>query len=159
MKIEDFEKLYNELLVKYNLTDYRLEYYNRKRSLGSCNNFRKLFKFSKCFIEHSEEEIIKQVILHEFAHALVGMNNGHNQIWKLKCIALGCRPKAINKIAKMPNGRFIFKCPKCKKEFYYHRISKLLKEGRTSCGICSNGRFNREYILQRKLEGETNGEM
>ena len=33
---------------------------------------------------------IKNTILHEIAHALVGPKHGHNEIWKQKALEIGC---------------------------------------------------------------------
>ena len=40
-------------------------------------------------------EQVKETVLHELAHAIAGVRNQHNYIWKHACIKLGCDPSRL----------------------------------------------------------------
>jgi predicted SprT family Zn-dependent metalloprotease len=44
---------------------------------------------SKRLTEVSEEAKVRDTILHEIAHALVGLEHQHDSIWKAKCLEIG----------------------------------------------------------------------
>ena len=43
--------------------------------------------------EHDPDEV-RDTILHEIAHALVGPGHGHDAVWKAKCVEVGAKPEA-----------------------------------------------------------------
>ena len=48
---------------------------------------------------------VRDTILHEIAHALVGPGHGHDAVWKRKCREVGARPERCGQ-ADMPEGRW-----------------------------------------------------
>jgi hypothetical protein len=52
---------------------------------------------------------VKNSILHELAHVLVGKGHGHDEIWFRKALDLGCKPQAKIKLKKnIKNKQFNF---------------------------------------------------
>lgn len=49
----------------------------------------KIIRLSKHFARHNNEPVVRETILHEIAHALVGPEHGHGPAWKAKCRELG----------------------------------------------------------------------
>ena len=87
---------------------------------------------SKGFVLNNEENEIKNIILHEIAHALVGIGEGHSRKWKNTAIDIGCNGKRTNDTAVMPKGKFIYKCKNCGHKIYTHRRLRLVY----SCLMC-----------------------
>lgn len=89
---------------------------------------------------------LRNTVKHEMIHFYLGITRkptGHNRYFKELMEKLGCT------LHSKPNKRpykYIFECPHCRKEY---KARKLLGK-RYSCGKCSDGRFNRKYILQFK---------
>lgn len=48
---------------------------------------------SKFITEKATEESVKDTILHEIAHVLVGLEHGHDNVWKKKAQAIGSTAK------------------------------------------------------------------
>lgn len=51
---------------------------------------------SKIIFLDPEVQAWKQVLLHEIAHALLGPDHGHDQVWKDKALQIGCRPDYVS---------------------------------------------------------------
>ncbi|MEM9751768.1 MAG: SprT-like domain-containing protein [Planctomycetota bacterium] len=62
----------------------------RKRRLsdGAVETTRTL-RLSRHFVEHNDEPAVRETILHEIAHALVGPELGHGPAWRAQCVELG----------------------------------------------------------------------
>jgi len=90
----------------------------------------------------NNEKEVKNVILHEIAHALTPKQH-HNKIWKLKAISIGCDGKRCynTKIINSVKGKYIYQCPMCKRKFNRHRKIKQIR----SCGLCCNKYNNGNY--------------
>jgi len=80
---------------------------------------------SRYLISLNGEEEVRETILHEIAHALVGYSHGHDRVWKLKAMEIGCTPHRLDFKAKMPEGKIAAVCPRCKKVVgHRHRRSQ-----------------------------------
>lgn len=74
------------------------------------------------YCERNSEEDVKDTILHEIAHALVGPGHGHDDAWKAKCNEVGARPeRCYSEAVDMPNGRWRSVCPNCRRARHRHR--------------------------------------
>lgn len=79
------------------------------------------------YVESNQESEIRDTILHEIAHALVGPGHGHGAVWKAKCIEIGARPeRCYGAHIKMPKGVWKASCPSCGREFSRHRRPRKL---------------------------------
>ena len=58
------------------------------RRLGICKYHTKMITLSKEFVEKAQEDMVKDTILHEIAHALT-KGHHHDQVWKAKCVEIG----------------------------------------------------------------------
>ena len=79
------------LLTKHHLTPlWRPLLDNAKTRAGLTNHTRHTISLSRNFITACSESDLRDVCLHEIAHALVGPNHGHGATWKAKALAIGC---------------------------------------------------------------------
>lgn len=130
------------------LKGWVFEFDRGKVRLGLCKYTTKKISFSINYLPLIDEEEFTNVILHEIAHALVGGGNGHNSIWRNKAIEIGCNGKRLYEGCKRIDGKYVAVCPSCERKHYRHRISR---QGiMTSCGYCSDGKFNPKYTLKYK---------
>jgi SprT-like protein len=89
---------------------------------------------------------LTNTVKHEMIHLYMkeaGKPAGHNRSFKEVMARIGCT------LHSRPNKRpykYVFECPRCGKEY---KTRKWIG-ARYSCGPCSVGRFNREYILKLK---------
>lgn len=58
--------------------------------VGRCFHDLKKIDMSRPFAFLNTWELIRDVMLHEIAHALVGAGHGHDKFWEAKARELGC---------------------------------------------------------------------
>ncbi|MCB9202344.1 MAG: SprT-like domain-containing protein [Flavobacteriales bacterium] len=144
MLLEQAKELALELMKQHGLNHWHFKFDYAKRRFGCCNESTKTISLSKHLTSINEVSVVKNVILHEIAHALVGAKHRHNSIWKQKAREINCEytscyvPKDINSV----EGNIVAECPKCG---FIHRKYRMPKRI-TSCGKCSN-KFDKERIL------------
>jgi Zn finger protein HypA/HybF involved in hydrogenase expression len=93
---------------------------------------------------NSEQEV-KNTLLHEIAHALVGPHHGHDRVWRAKALELGCNgSRCCEASVVIPSTKWEAECPGCRRVVRRHRRRVA------SCGQCSGGSFNPRYQLDWK---------
>jgi predicted SprT family Zn-dependent metalloprotease len=105
----------------HGLRDWSFAYNRRKRSLGVCQYRRRRIELSIHLIERNSAAEVRDTILHEIAHALVGPGHGHDAVWKEMCRRIGARPERVAHDADMPPGRWRADCGTCGKVYHRHR--------------------------------------
>ena len=105
-------KLARLLMRMHGLVGWRFEIVEHAESAyGLCDiPARKILLLEK-FVIHSLTPQFVEVMLHEIAHALVGIEHDHDSTWKQKCKELGIRPLARTDCC-IPERYQAF-CPKC----------------------------------------------
>lgn len=101
---------------------------------------------SKNFInsEKTTKEEIVNTILHEIAHALVGAEHKHNDIWLRKALEIGCDGKV--KAKDFNEYKYVFRCKKgC--EIRRMRMTKKLKK-QIDESVCENHGLEMKLIKQ-----------
>lgn len=142
MDIDHAREIAQRLLIEHGLIDWQIKLNTNKRRLGICKEYIKQIELSRLYVERNEIEHVRDTILHEIAHGLVGARHGHDSVWKEMCVRLGCTPRACEDEADMPDGDWHAKCPSCRKVFTMHRKPKSVR-GRycVACGP-DHGRLN-----------------
>ena len=88
---------------------------------------------SAYFVARNSVEEIRDTLLHEIAHALVGPGHGHDAVWEARCLEVGAIPRRCGQ-ADMPSGAWQATCPGCAKRFHRHRRPKRGKYYCVPCG-------------------------
>lgn len=86
-KINAINLLVEELFLKYELEHYKFKYGYGWKYKGMCTNT--TITLALNFALKGSMEEIKNTLLHEIAHALVGSNVGHRLEWQDKAKELG----------------------------------------------------------------------
>lgn len=150
---------------------WRFKFDKSTRRFGYCRDD-KVISLSAALVQLNPAAEVEQIILHEIAHAVVGNQHHHNDVWRRKAIELGhsgnrCYSSAVVKPerkeprwvqqmrAKRTPGYVAPKqraavwsrvCPACGK-----RTPAKVRRANSrimSCGRCSPGRFNPAFILK-----------
>ncbi len=109
------------LMTTHGLSDWLFRLNKSKRCLGVCKAGERTIELSTAYVFQNTEEHVRDTILHEIAHALVGIQHGHDTAWKEMCLLLGCHPKACDNTAVLPEGAWQARCPSCLTSFTRHR--------------------------------------
>ncbi len=146
-KLEVARDLAVQLMTEQGLDGWIFRFNRRKRQMGVCfypNRGRPgRIEMSTYFVASNSDEEIRDTILHEIAHALVGPHHGHDAVWKAKCIELGAAPKRCGH-AYMPVGRWRALCPSCQRSFDRHRRPRRMKG--VYCRACGPERGSITWI-------------
>ncbi len=101
-----------------------------KRRAGCCRYRSKEIGLTLVYVKLNPEREVRDTILHEIAHALVGPGHSHGPVWKAMCIRVGARPiRCYSTEVVMPKGKYRATCGGCEKPFYKHTQPRL-KPGR-----------------------------
>lgn len=106
MNLHDAENLARQLMLEHGLADWDFGFDRARRRAGYCRRYknglvvergsvmRTAFKgkisVSARFVAANDEVALKETVLHEIAHALVGNEHHHDDIWREKAISIGC---------------------------------------------------------------------
>jgi predicted SprT family Zn-dependent metalloprotease len=133
MQFRQVRDLAVELLTVHGLRDWSFAFNWRKRSMGLCVFPHRRIELSVYFVERNDHAEILDTILHEIAHALVGSEHGHDEVWKRKCLEIGARPERCSD-AEMPEGKWRASCQGCGNVFQRHRRPKRTRGW--FCQVC-----------------------
>mgnify|MGYP003331690830 FL=1 len=147
MEILKAKELAIELMNKHKLIEYGwyFEFDKAKRRFGCCDYIKQRISLSEGLTKIREEHNVRNTILHEIAHALVGFKNGHNHIWRAKAIEIGCDGKRCGNDAKL-EGKWKGVCPNGHVHFRYRKVKR-----KQSCGICLPNRYEEKYLINYQL--------
>lgn len=114
-----------------------------KRRAGACNYTKQRISVSRYFVKQASREELRQVLLHEIAHALVGPNAGHGPAWKRAAASIGYqggRTFERQFAEHLAPWRGI-----CPQGHLFHRFRAPSRT--SSCSLCSP-RFDRKYVIE-----------
>lgn len=127
-------------LAQFGLTDWDFAWDRAKRRAGQTNFTHRRISLSHHIATESTPGQVRDTLLHEIAHALVGPGHGHDATWKEMASKLGATPRARGNFPVAP-GRWVATCSAG------HQHSRHRKPTRDmSCGLCS-----RRYSEQHRL--------
>ena len=143
MVLQEAKTLANQLMCDHGLYDWNFSWHNAKTIIGTCYHKRKEIKLSKLFTKQLEESKVRNTILHEIAHALVGGGHGHNYVWKNKAREIGCNANRYSSYNIEIQAKYKATCKSCGMVHTTHRRTK-----RNHWCKCNNRSFNPEMILE-----------
>ena len=139
-----------KLMKDNTLDEWKFEFDYAVNRFGCCKISKKLITLSKALVELNDESQVRDTILHEIAHALVGKGHGHDFAWKAKAQQIGCAPsRCYTSDVIQPKAKYQTECPNC------HRMHTANRKRRKiACGRCckefNKGRWSKKYILKYK---------
>lgn len=131
MELYQAEQMAKALMTEHGLTDWTFRFDRAKRRFGICNYTHQTIGLSAPATRINGEDVVRDTILHEIAHAIAGKSAGHGYRWQAVCRQIGAEPTRCvdTDTANVPPAKYVGTCPKCAKEFMRHRLSESLKKG------------------------------
>lgn len=134
MDLRDAYALAEDLLEHHGLTDWTVVYDGAKKRAGICRFGPKVLGLSAPLTAlHSEPEV-RDTILHEVAHALVGPEHGHDAVWRETAMAIGCSgERCVSPDSPGVEPPWLGVCPGGHTSGRHRRPERV-----TTCGECSS---------------------
>ncbi len=124
-QLDEIARMADELLARHHLRHWRFIFDDARTRGGMCSSRDQIISVSKQFCLSGAAAQIKDTLLHEIAHALVGPNHGHDEVWRAKALEIGCTAeRTLN--AKITQPRFIMSCHVCGWHQTRHKRQRLV---------------------------------
>lgn len=122
------EEKAHTFLKQYNLFGWTFKLDRSVRRFGVCKHYKREITMSRELVERNSEQECVDTLLHEIAHALVGLDHGHDYVWKSKAVEIGCSGNRLydsSVVAGVPR-KYEAYCSSCNKVCgHYHRRKNL----------------------------------
>lgn len=148
LTLAQVREMAEELMFRWELDGWSFGFNDRKRSLGVCYLAKKRIEVSLKLVNSGIIAEIRETILHEIAHALVGPGHKHDNVWKNMAIKVGARPEACtSEIPDRGDGaKYIAHCS-CGEPHYLYRRGKRMTQLR-----CIRPEGNNQLLVFNKIK-------
>ncbi len=148
MDLNDAAAMGGRLLDEHGLHDWRLVFDRAKRRAGVCRWARKEIGLSAPLTSVHPEAEVRDTVLHEIAHALVGPKHGHDAVWRATAKRIGCTgQRCSSQDAPSIDGDWVGLCDAG------HRITRHRRPERpTACRQCAP-RFDPAHLFSWTFRG------
>lgn len=96
MKLIEARCLALELMRQHGIGNWAFSFDGAKKIFGRCWYRKRAISLSTYLTYLNDASTVRDVILHEIAHALSFLNDkttGHGHVWKMWCVRIGARPE------------------------------------------------------------------
>ena len=137
------------LMHEHGLDGWRIVADRAKTRAGVCRYGLRQIGISAPLTALHDEAEVRDTILHEIAHALVGPEHGHDAVWRAKAVEIGSSgERCVSPDAPRVAGDWLGRCP-AGHERTRHRAPTRL----SSCGRCSRT-FDPRHLFTWTYKGK-----
>ena len=149
MDLTEAARMGRRLLDQHGLHDWTIVFDRAKRRAGICRWARKEIGLSAPLTSIHPESEVRDTVLHEVAHALVGPRHGHDRVWRAMALRIGCSgQRCSSDDAPGIDGDWVGTCPAG------HRTTRHRRPERPSaCRTCSPA-FDVDHLLTWTFRGQ-----
>ena len=121
------------LVREHGLVGWRVELDGAKRRAGVCRYAERVIGLSAPMTRVHSEDLVRDTVLHEIAHALVGAEHGHDAVWRRTAVRIGASgERCVSTDAPTVIGAWIGVCAAGHVRDRHRRPERVL-----SCVQCS----------------------
>lgn len=144
VQVTEIESLARGLMDSHGLTMWKLAFDRARRRAGMAVYSTQTISLSRVLLPLYSEIQVRDVILHEIAHALVGPNHHHDAEWARTCEKIGGTPRTRLHHELTADPFWIGTCPAG------HTVNRYRRPSRpASCASCST-RFSPTHAFSWK---------
>lgn len=150
MQLAEAARLGRALLDEHGLHDWELVFDRAKRRAGICRESERRIGLSAPLTQVHSDADVRDTILHEIAHALVGARHGHDRVWKATARRIGCSgERLISADTPGVDGAWVGVCQAG------HRVTRHRRPTRPmACATCSKA-FDAAHLFTWTHHGQT----
>lgn len=108
-ELDAIVQLARGLMSQHQLGQWSFQFDNSAKRAGCCHYAAQVISLSYEFARRAPDEEIKDTILHEIAHAVVGQKHAHDAVWRAKAVEIGCSGRRCHDLQFTP-PRYIVRC-------------------------------------------------
>lgn len=128
MNITQITQLGYQLMDEHGLYGWNIVWDNARNRGGQCRYATRTISLSRLIVPTWEDAEIRNVLLHEIAHALTP-GHSHDAVWRRKLISMGGDGSRTHSNATVP-GRWLAICDHCNVECgRRHRLTRQSQYG------------------------------
>ncbi|NCD16831.1 MAG: sprT domain-containing protein [Actinobacteria bacterium] len=143
MELGEVRRLATGLMARHGVGDWSLGWDNARTRAGMCRYNTRTISLSRPLMALYEREQVREVVLHEIAHALVDAKHNHDAVWRAKAREIGSTgARALPVDSPRPPAPWVGRCPRGHE---FHRYRR--PPARSSCSRCSS-RFDARFLLE-----------
>jgi predicted SprT family Zn-dependent metalloprotease len=118
-----------------------------KRRFGVCKHRPEVIGLSVYLTRMNDEAQVRDVILHEIAHAIAGHKAGHGPKWKRVCLRIGAKPRRcyVSAEVNQPKKNWVAICPEHGPVLERLRVARRTRD-QSSCPL-HPGDYNERFKL------------
>lgn len=148
MDLGEARTMARALMDEHGLADWQLVLDRAKKRAGVCRASTSTIGLSAPLTLLHTREQVRDTVLHEIAHALVGPAHGHDAVWRAKAVEIGCTgQRTVDADAPQVEGPWRGECPRG------HAYTRHRRPGRVmSCLACSP-EFDATAVLTWTYQG------
>lgn len=149
--LDDVERLANALIGKYvgdgtPTQPWSFGFDLAPARAGVCRYVERRIDLSVNYCLAAKREDIKDTILHEIAHAIVGPRHNHDAVWKRKAREIGCKGERCHRV-QQSIPRWVGECG-CGQRWFRQTLQRRMMRNR-ACAKCLG-----EISWRRNTEAE-----
>lgn len=149
MELMAAHRLATDLMAQHGLGDWTFRFDNARARFGACRYQTRQITVSRHLARLCSEAEVRNTVLHEVAHALVGRVHGHDDVWRRTALAIGSDGRRTDDGPLGAEGRWTGRCPAGHVVHRHRRPSRVM-----SCSTCSPGRFDHGAIFEWTCAGQ-----
>lgn len=150
MELFEVRRMAVELLAQHGLGHWRVVFNQAKTRAGRCEFRSHEISLSAPLMRVQEHGQVREAILHEIAHALVGPEHRHDDVWRATAQRIGASGSTVVRTNAQISADWVGTCPAGHQALRHRRPTKPL-----SCDACSPGAFSLDALLTWTYKGRS----
>ena len=139
-KLTAVSELANRLIKTHRLKHWKFKFDHSTRRAGCCNYHDKLISISFELARNASADDVRDTILHEIAHALVGKKHNHDAVWKAAAQEIGCSGERCHRLVFSPPRYHVT----CENRCWKHTAER--RQRRLVCRTCGGKVIYSPYL-------------
>ena len=153
MEIRDASSSATKLLRQHGLREWSFRYDRALLRVGACFYRERYISLSRVFVEMNDEDVVRDTIRHEVAHALAWEHDraiGHGAAWQKWCRVTGAKPRRCYEAEDVILPAARYQCTVLVKEVEWSRGSRPNQQtGTTRTSLEKGDVFGRHRLTKR----------
>lgn len=147
MDLFDARRMAVSLMREHGLAGWRLTWDRARTRAGHCRHDRHEISLSTPLTRLNGEDEVRETVLHEIAHALVGPAHGHDETWRETARRIGCTGSVTLRTERQVPAAWVGTCPIGHEHSRHRRPARPM-----ACAVCSPV-FDPTTLLEWRYRG------